>query len=283
MTSLVGIDIHGDRASLALVTTDLGRPVVEELVQLPLKDLPGIALLNGAKVTLGVSDQEVLVKNLKLSLPDIISSTEAGSFELARSLLEPASDFIFLIRPTALPEEFIGLTLRLAKLSSLIDSLGFAPTTGLSIESFQVRSLALSKAFATYCQPEPGELIGLVDLAPPAAAIVLKYKGEPISLSSMPLNRADLADESSIRQLAVQTKTLINFQISRLAADGLNVPLATLLISGQQSDDRLLAILGEQFPAGVRQPMVNPAFLSSSNEETSSVLPFLVPMGLAVN
>lgn len=279
----VGIDIQGDRALVARGSNDLGRPVVDRLEELPVDEIAGQNWLNSCQPVLGVNDSLVQVKSLNLKLTPEINFHTAGKFELANSLLEPEVNFIFSTYRTGLKDNFVGTICRLEELIKLVDRLGLAPKDRFRPDNFVARSAALGSGYATFCQNEPGELIGLIDLGQRSAAISLTYKGRPISLAHMPLANQSNDDESGLKQMAVQAKTMINFQISRLSGGGLNLPLATLILSGERADQSACDIFSSQFPSGVKLPEINPAFLIDSLSDREDLSRFLVPMGLAFN
>lgn len=279
----VGIDIHDDLALVARVSNDLGRPVVDRLDELAVDELAGQPWLNSCQLVLGLDDALVQVKNLTLKLPPEIDFRAAGKFELSHCLLEPEENFLFSTYRTGLEHNFVGTICRLERLKRLVDRLGLAPKDGFRSDNFIARSAALGSGYMAYCHDEPGELIGVIDLGGQSAAISLIYKSRPISLAHMPLANGTDDDEPRLKQIAVQAKTMINLQISRLSGEGLNLPLATLILSGEQADQRACDIFSGQFPSGVKLPTINPAFLIDSLNGRDDIGRFLVPMGLAFN
>ena len=279
----VGIDIHDETALVARVSNDLGRPVVDRLDELAVDEIAGQHWLNSCHPVLGVEDSWVQVKSLTLKLSPEINFHTAGKFELANCLLEPEENFLFSTYRTGLEHNFMGTICRLEKLKRLVDQLGLASRDGYRSDNFIARSVALGSGYAAYCHNEPGELIGLIDLGRQSAAISLIYKGRPISLARMPLADQPTETEPRLKQIAVQAKTMINLQISRLSGEGLNLPLATLVLSGEQANQTACEIFAGQFPSGVKLPTINPAFLIDSLNGREDISRFLVPMGLAFN
>lgn len=279
----VGIDISGDNALVARVSNDLGRPVVDRLDELAVDEIAGKNWLNSCHPVFGVNDSLVQVKSLNLKLTPEINFRVAGKFELTNSLLEPQENFIFSTYETGLKDNFVGTICRLEELTKLVDRVGLAPKDGFRSDNFVARSAALGSGYATFCQNEPGELIGLIDLGRHSAAISLTYKGRPISLAHMSLADQSIEDETGLKRIAVQAKTMINFQKSRLSGGGLNLPLATLILSGERANRSACDIFSSQFPSGVKLPVINPAFLIDSLSDREDVSRFLVAMGLAFN
>ena len=279
----VGIDIQGDQAVIARVTSDMGRPVIDRLEEIAVDQIAGQDWLKACYPVLSVNDSQVQIKSLNLrSVPDS-GYRVAGKLELLTCVLEPESEFLFSTYPTGLDNSFLAMICRKKELKRLVDLVGLAPKDGFQSDSFIPRSAALGSGFVTYCQSEPGELIGLIDLGRESAAISLIYKGKPISLAHMPLSALPAEKETRLKQISVQARTMINFQISRLSGAGLNVPLATLILSGEQADQSTCDIFLAQFSSGVKLPQINPAFLDDTLRGRSDVSRYLVAMGLAFN
>jgi len=279
----VGFDINDEEVRVARVSNDLGRPVVERLEQVALKEIPGQPWLNSCRPVFSIADSFTRVKALNLNLTSQMSYRDAGQFEMARTLLDREEEFLFATYPTEIESSYVGTICRRDKLSKIVDRVGFAPKEGYRADSFIPRAAALGAGYLTYCQPEPGELTGLIDLTEQSASICLIYRRRIVSIGHFPLE-ARLSNESKDhRSTVTQAKTMINLLTSRLSTSGLNVPMATLILTGGESAPGLSEQFGNRFACGVSVPRPNPAYFNESLTERPDISRYLVAMGLAFN
>jgi hypothetical protein len=279
----VGLDINGSRVCLARVSNDLGRPIVERLEEIELATVSGREWWPDSQPVFGIDDRLAQVKHIQLKLNSNIGYSAAGKFELARTLLEPESEFLFATYPTKLENGYVGTICRIDELNRLIDRVGLAPRIGFDSSVFVLRSAALGSGYLTYCQTASGELTGLIDLREPSASICLVYNGRIISLAHMPVDKPEGNDLTSYKKIAVQGKTVINLLTSRLSGLGLNLPVATLILTGDLADEIMFEQFAARFSMGVARPKLNEAYLSESLKDQSGTERFLVAMGLAFN
>ncbi len=278
----IGIDRRGNDLYRACVTCDAGRPEVLALDRFDRGELHESRHLDGEKLVLSVPDSQVLVKRLRLSEHDGPDIRERCRFELAQSVLEPENMFQFDLLAANDDHCRLGLIYRRERLENLL------PEYHLEGEpagvEYLIRAAALGRGYLSFCRQIPGELVALVDFTDDLASICFVHHKRLVELTHLVLGGADLSSESSLKRIAVELRTVVNFKLASFADRGTNLPLAGLVLNGSQVDERVQAIFVEYFPVGVSTPEIHLGFIGDT-VDLKGVSPenYLVALGLTVN
>jgi hypothetical protein len=274
----IGIDGSEDRIVFATVAFEPAGSKVLSIVE----QVPTPELLGTAAVTISVPDDECMIKNLRLQGASREEIESRVRFELSQSVLESAAAFRFELISSSGEDRHIGVAYRRALLEERVEALGLAAGEARPI-TFLPRSAALGKAYRTFCRPRGGDLICLADFAGSSVSICLLFHGETEALTWMP-GSAATADDMTVRRLAVNFKTVVNFKLLSLADYGITVPLSALVVSGAGMNEPLMQALQEYFPIGVNLPDFNISqFTQPDLCVTGVAARSMVALGLAVN
>lgn len=279
----VGIDRENGRLLVARVSDSSGRTLVEQLAAVENGGLPGSGLLTGGRIVSCVPDADVIVRPVYLPDITITDDDSPARFELAMSMLEPENNFAFKVIPTGLDFRYLGLIFRREHLAELDSSIGVGHVDGYPSEGYQSRAVALGNGYLSFCRRHAGELLCIVDLDKAGTSICFIFREHVVSVSHLPRYEGDLADDKSVRRLAVELKTVINFRLMSLASDGISVPMSVLILTGDGVDERVRKIFGELFPSGVVEPQINRALLGENIAADITPEHYLVALGLAAN
>ncbi|MBK7142203.1 MAG: hypothetical protein IPH75_09000 [bacterium] len=276
MSAILGIDLRGPTICTASVGETNGRRTILWLAQAPVSER--MQYPDKVTLALAIPDDSVMVKYYQMP-------TVAGSdvelrlqFEMEQSLLDDADQFRFDTIRTSLPDRYLGLICRKSGLAALQQRLAIseeAPSISLA------RGVALARGFRAFCKVPGGELIGLVDITPDSLSLCLLYRAEIIALGHLKLEGYEPADEMSVKRLAMEIKTLVSFKLASVAEMGLSIPMSSLSLSGDFSD-QLLEQIERYFPTGVHRVEVNRAALGPGLEMSNRPELFLPALGMTV-
>lgn len=279
----IGIDRENGHFLVARIDDSSGRIMVEQLTTMQNGGLPGNEILSGGKLVSCVPDSDVIVRPVYLPNVSIADDDSPARFELAMSMLEPEDTFAFRIIPTGLDFRYLGLVFRRERLADLDNSIGVGHIDGYPSDGYQSRAVALGQGYLAFCRRHPGELLCIVDLDKAGTSICFIFREHVVSVGHLPACDGDLSDDKSVRRLAVELKTVINFRLMSLASDGISVPMSVLILTGEDVDERVRKIFGELFPSGVVEPQINRSFLGENVTADIPAERYLVALGLVAN
>lgn len=291
--TLSGFDRRGDTMFAATVTMDGVRPMVISLRELPVPLSAESAAESQVAARLTIPDREILIKHLRKPPGPAESERDRLVFELAQTLLEPESDFLFDFVENDSSEDkngrCLGFIFRRERLSEYLRHTGF---NNVRLDSyspgdsprFVSRSLALSRGYLQFCELEESVVTAVVDLQSHSASIALLKGQEVVDLAHLVLPGSTLETDRQREQLAVDLKTVVNFRLAGTNARGASAGLCSVVVLGELADDSLLEILRRYFPAGVNRPRLHRGYfdreLAQLPDHAERYLPAL---GLTVN
>jgi len=281
--TVTGVDPTASLWCRASIDADTGRPTVTRLVEGRISSGNGGELTREGRVVVAVPDNDVQIKRLHLTGPEEKTRRNRLLYELVQSVLEDEQSFVYDVHPAGCEGNWFGLTFRRRALEQLTLDCGLAGAE-ITPPDFLPRSIALGRAYLTFCRREEGDLVCLADLAPGAVSICFVRGGKIVDLAALTLGKSDYDSPAGREQLAVDLKTIVSFRLSSLMDRGVSTPLSTLIMSGRGVSGELRHTLHTYFPVGVKSPVLNSGYLADSIRE-DSVAPerFLVALGLTVN
>jgi len=276
VSAVLGLDLRGSSICTASVGETDGRRTILWLSQTPAHE----KLQFPDKVTLALAlpDDAVMVKYY---LMPSVSGSDIGlrlQFEMEQSLLDDAELFKFDSVRSGLTDRYLGLICRRTTIAELQNVVGIpedASTVALA------RGVALGRGFRAFCKMPGGELAGVIDIAPRVLTFCLLYRGEVTALGHLKLDGYDLAEEQSVKRMAMEIKTLVAFKLASLAEMGLTIPMSSLSLSGDVTD-LLVEQLAKYFPSGLQKAEVNRAALGPGLDSTHRPELFLPALGMTV-
>jgi hypothetical protein len=275
----IGLDLHAGQPRIAQVSHRLGHP---EIVALS-SDMASLATLaTEADLTFSMPDDEALVKTVRVHGQGDADVRQKVFFELSQSLLEPETNFQFDYLETGNRHQ-IGVIYRRERILARSKDFHLPGHTAPSAPQVDLRSIALARAYLNFCKPEPGDLIALVDISAELASVALLYHRRIVLLGNTSISARSGA-EDLFRPVAVALKTLVNFKLAALRDDGITIPLAALLVTGEQVANDERATLQKFFSARV-VPFTPLPNLTEQTARIGVEAPeqFLVALGLTVN
>jgi len=280
----IGIDCTDDLIYAARVENGMKQPEIKALVRLPKAQKIKHHLLKGGKLFLAVPDNKVIVKRIRLAGSDPKEHALQVRFELIQSVLEDESEFLFGSIPTAQNDLVLGTIVRRDILTA--DDI-FDPATltnNSDAPEYLMRAIALGRGYLGFCKEEAGELVCITDLSSRNASLCFVHKRRIVGTAWINTERINLENEKDVEKLAVELKTVLNYQLLSLAGDGINAPLAAMLLSGTKSTDELIGNLKQLSSMDLRSPEIHNGFLDDSFQaEKIPIASYLIPLGLAVN
>jgi hypothetical protein len=282
MSTVTGIDFQDGSLYTAAVDYAPGRP---EIVALDSRDAAPASdpwLLSG-RVVVSVPDRGVIVKRLRPLGGGASETEDRQAFEMAQSLLEDESAFIFRFHATEVNGRTLGMAIRKELLGGLPGV--FGSSEGIEID-YRLRSLALGKGYLAFCERVDGDLICVADIARTAVSLCLIYRQNIVDVASLAHAYDNLSISDQQERLAIDLKTVVNYRLSSLVEAGLSQPISAMILSGEGISDSCRQTVQRYFPVGVRVPEVNPGFLSESlakSPDAQSTGRYLVALGLAAN
>lgn len=276
MSELLSLDLRDNAKFIAAVTVGDGRPMIDSLRI----GTPEETIDTTAGLAVVVPDSQAMVKSLflKNGAGDLHMRLK---FELAQSLLEPENLFLFDAFSSGIPDRFTGLIYRRERLDELRRQLGLKALT--NTPRYLARAAALGVGYRSFCIMEGGDLQCVADLTRQEASLCFLYRGSIAALASMSLSGYDLNFESSLRRLAKEFKTLVNFKLAGLAEQGVTIPLSVVVLIGEPVNNQLFDMLSGFFPIGVASPRFNRAYLATTASSHLHPELFLPALGAAVN
>ncbi len=287
MTTLsrrIGLDRRRSGIYLADVDTGGERLLINALRRVGENELTGQSDLSGGHIAVSLPDQLAQVKAVFVAVDSRFPVSDQVAFELTQSLLEPADRFTFDSINCGMGRRHLGFITRTELIDETCQSyrLPDAVTSGRTLCA-RTRALALGLGYLYFCQKEGGELVALVDLAGTTASIALILGGGVVGVAWLPIGRFDLGAESGREKLAVELKTLINYNLSSLMTDGISQPLTALLVGGDNADNDVSTALDRYFSGLVRQPRLQlELFAHESTVARGDGHRFVVALGLTV-
>lgn len=281
-TVTVGVDRRDDTAFAARVQTGSGRPQIMALVRSDCQHLVDHNLLRDSEMIFSVPDCEVMVHRLSLEADNKTEFELRARFELAQSLLDDESAFVYDTVPGDSPHRRLGMVMRRERLESLMPQrfpgLYGGPQSGPS----RPRAVALGYGYLGFCRPAGGEFVCLADFTARQASLCFVYKGRIIGLGHLGSDYMNTDDTAGLRRLGIEFKTVVSFQSAGLFSRGVSVPLSRILVTGDASG-RIAEELAGHFTAQVDHPQINPGFFSDPAKTPQRPLgDYLVALGLTI-
>ena len=279
---VIGLDIRGDGCCVARVRTDNGSALVESLQCVASADSL-TPLLAGGRSVLAVPDRNVIVKTIPPPQIQNVAVADLVRFELGRTLLDDEAEFAFDYAQAGTDGRLLGLGYRRAYLRQICRPWGLDDESVDRVR-FRSRALALGRGYLAHCERDPGDLVALADLNPPAVSICMIYRDSVVDLAWLDITALDLAAPADRERFAVDLKTMLNFRRGSLRDSGISMPLAALIVTGDLAVDQMQPTLQQYFPSGILVPRLRPALFSDPESAASdAALRFLVALGLAAN
>lgn len=278
----IGIDYRDGLFYVARVDHRSGRPEVKALVRFERDHFGAHALLEGGTTVFSVADDIVVAKRVAISDNGRDANLKVR-FELSQAILEDESLFYFDVLPTARTGCYLGLMIRKERLLADFANLLNRQQSTLGEAQHLIRAAALARGYIGFCRQTGGELICLADFNGSLLSLALMYREQVIDLTYMDLGKFDLVAAPGLEKMAIDLKTVINYRISMLFAEGITVPLSALLIAGDRANQDTVKTLRRFFSIDTELPKVNPGFFS--NPQALAEIPlekYLVALGLAV-
>ena len=296
----MGIDYRSGRYYMALVRQDASERKVTALVMATASELMEHQALEGEDIIFSVPDDKVVVKNLRFSQADKWNTDLLARFERSQSRLDDENEFCFATLSTGQSNRRLGLVTRRRNLEQLTDSLFSSLNPAALSPKYEMRAVALGKGYLNFCHPEQGELVCLADFGDNVASICFVSGSNIIGLAHLPLSRFDrsgrhwpapdgpaltgLNGEPGLKKMAVEFKTVVNFELPSLFEEGGTPPLSALIVSGDGSDSPVKSALEQHFQVPVTAPRIDGRFLGEDAAAVEAPLEnYLVAMGLTVN
>jgi len=232
---------------------------------------------------MSVPDLGAIVKRLQPLGGSAQEAEDRRVFEMAQSLLEEDSAFLFRFHSTEVNGRTLGMALRKDLLSGFPNSLAAPETVELD---YRLRSLALGKGYLAFCEKVEGDLVCLADVARTAVSLCLVYRGNIVDLANLSHDYDNLSVPDQQERLAIDLKTVVNYRLSSLVDTGLSQPIAAMVVTGVNVTEPCRQTIQRYFPVGVKVPKVNSGFLSeplSKSANQQSLDRYLVALGLAAN
>jgi len=283
--SSIGIDCRDEYYYTARVSTVDERCEIQTLARFKKEHLKGHQYLQGNQITFCLPDKEVQVKILHLKNSNISDLDALVRFEMSQLMLDDESDFDFSYLTTGDNGRYLGLGYRKSFREELLRHYGFDDSDAVAaMVQIKMRAVALGEGLLKFCHFSPGELVCLVDFNGTVISICFLYQGHIIDLAYMVLDKSNLSEERAKKTFAANFKTLVNFRTGLLFREGVTVPLAALIVTGDKIEEQLKKELEKYFPVGIRKPRIIQEYLPGPAESDEiSLEKYLVALGLAVN
>ena len=279
----IGIDRRGRQVVTATTRHDSGRITIDQLQRFDPGSPEESPWADAGAVALAVPDQLATVKLVWLEAGGETTREDRNRFELARSLLEDETDFVFASQSTGNDLRPLGLAFRRETVARLGLSCGCDPNALGDRLSLQARSIGLGRGYLAFCRQAEGELTCLVDLTASAASICFVRGTDIVEVASLATSEQDLASAHGREQFGVDLKTVVNFKQAALMEVGIGVPLSSLLLAGDGVDDGFREAVQTYFPVGVGRPRLHDGFIGGIEGETDESLSrYLVALGATV-
>jgi hypothetical protein len=266
------------------VTEESGRPRILELnssAQLPGKQE---TLPHTDRIVLAVPDNDVLVKRLHIPKEAPGEIEDLVAFELSQSVIEDSKEFAFDYHPDTRQESYLGMIFRRDILLKHASLSGFDSSEKQTNLRYRMKGLAFGRAYQMFCRKEEGELVCLVNVSETMASLCFLYQQVICALAMLPLTNYRLDTTADQEQMAIDLKTMVNFQLAALMDDGISLPLSALVLSGELVSDELRHIIQKYFPVGVTTLSFHPGFFGNTFQDESVDLErFIIALGLTLN
>jgi len=280
----IGLDRRESGIYLADVQPSGERPEILALRRVGETELTEHPNIDTATIALTFPDRLTQVKTVMVGVDSPFSPDDQVAFELTQSLLEPADKFSFDSINSGFGRRHLGFITRQEQLTKITGSFRLPEReTATPPVTARCRALALGLGYLHYCTRDGGELVALVDLAGTAASITLILGDGVVAVSWLPLERFNLDEKVGREKLAVELKTLINYNLSTLMTDGISQPLTALLLFGDHADDSTRTALDSFFTGLVRTPRLRTdLFRNETTIDRSDGHKFVAALGLTV-
>lgn len=278
----VGIDRRNDTTYAARVKIGSGRPQIMALVRSDSQHLVEHDLLRDSELVFSVPDAEAAVHRFHVDSQDTSEVDLKARFELAQSVLDDESAFVYDTVVSDTPHCCLGMVMRRKRLEELMPQRYPGLYMGAHTGPSRLRAVALGYGYLGFCRPAGGEFVCLADFADTQASLCFVYKGRVIGLGYLGSEYMNTGDVSGLRRLGIEFKTVVSFQSDGLFERGVSVPLSRILITGD-NDGRIAEELAGHFTAQVDHPQINPGFFSDPAKSPSRPLgEYLVALGLTL-
>lgn len=280
----IGLDRRSSGIYLAEVQVSDDLPEILALRRAGEVELAGHPDITTATIACTFPDRLAQVKTIHVGLDSRFDIDDQVAFELSQSLLESPDNFSFESINTGFGSRHLGFISRREQLKDVVSSYRLPKSSdNMPSVAARCRALALGLGYINYCIPNGGELVVLVDLGGSAASIAIVLGQGVVGVAWLPLERFDLSAESGREKLAVELKTLINYNLSALMSDGISQPMTALLVSGDGADEPVSRSLDRYFSGLVRTPRLRAElFKGEPTIDRSDGHKFVTALGLTV-
>ncbi|MFQ5500083.1 MAG: hypothetical protein ACE5FH_10485 [Candidatus Zixiibacteriota bacterium] len=280
---VVGIDFQPESVQVVRAEETAGRLQIMDIELLTRDQLSTRFREQSADVVVSIPDRHVSVRPLFLPLSKT-DSDDCATFELLMALGDEPAQYRFETIDTGRNGYRLGLVARRNDLAEYRASLFSGAETSGQRCRFLARAVALGRGYLTFCRRGRGEFICLVDLCGGEMSICLVYGDYIVGLARLDISANDVSSAGGREHMAVDLKTLVNFQVASLLNAGITIPLSALLLGGSLVDDDCIGALGRYFPVGV-DLLQTTKFYSSQLAGLTDLPPhqLVVALGLVAN
>lgn len=275
----IGIDKRQETYFAARVSFSTGRPAIKSLLRFEQNDIENLTHLGGADLRLAVPDQLVTIKEISLNGNDERNRKKI-IFEMSSTVAEPEENFFYDSLPTALDNLSLGMMIRNENIETILQPFSNIENKTGSL----IRSAGLARGYINFCQHNEGGLVVLADFNETAISLAFVHYQKILDLGYFNLIPFDLNQETGWNKLATELKIYLNFKQASFMSRNISLPLAALIVSGNNLTPDRLKQLGGFLKTEIKQPQINRGFISGNNQNGSIPLEmYLVALGLTVN
>jgi len=278
----IGIDVGARLYYVARVDHGGGRAEVKALARFQPGQLEGHHLVEGGEIVWSIPDDQAVVMNLYAPSNGDLPGETSARFELCQSLLDDEHEFHCEIVDTGRKDRYLGVALRRDSDRRVAPVLS-KNARDAAEPSWCLRALALGRGYSAFCRTTGGDLVCLADFADQLASLCLIFHDRIVGLGRMKLDRSVDDDADATARTAKELKTVVNFNLARVAKEGVTVPLSAMVVSGHGATTDLAEAIEEYFPGMTTSPVISTGFFSERGTiEKIPMDKYLVALGLTV-
>jgi hypothetical protein len=270
-----GLDWAGTEIRLVGSSVSDGYSRINSLDRFDNLDSAGNSYSGDSELYFSVSDEEAIIKRIKIPSGQTLDRRKVALFELSCSLPGDADKFYIETIVSDGQMESLGIAYR----KMIIDEKIAVLEKGLARPSgFKIRSLALAAGYFGYCRPAGGEMICLLDISGGLISYAFLYSRHPIAIGGIKITGEDKSNGGLDENRLIDLVTVIQYQKLQLFNSGYSAPLSLVIVSGADANEESCGRIGDKIRIRTSLPSFRPEPFSDGLH--SSAVAYLVGLGL---
>ncbi len=276
-----GIDLQNNQATIVKLRTDSGRSEVVTWETVEVINLTDY-LIEYSNAHIALPDRLINIHTVNMTYPHGVDITSAVAFEIRESILCDSDEYLIDVISGKDHNHHVGLIIRRQQLEDFLLQEYDLSHKDIQQLRFSSRLVAQVRGWLDFCHSTNGEFVAYLDISDRYISVALVYHCSIVDLFVLPFQLSKTISTDEISHILPELKTLLDFHLASLFDSGINLPLISVVISGGNLSDAVIAIIAEELDITVERPKMNLGYFNQTEKPTQAhTSSILSALGLA--